>query len=39
MTTCLSIADGWREEESRLNIDENRSKADFAVIGTKPART
>ena len=39
MSTCLSIAEGWRQEVARLNMDENRSKADFAVVGATQTRT
>ncbi|CAL1147571.1 unnamed protein product [Cladocopium goreaui] len=33
MKTCLSIGKGWIEEMKLLHMDENASKADYAVVG------
>ena len=38
LDTCLSIGQRWALEVRNMGMDENRSKSDYCVIGTKKAR-
>ena len=38
LSTCLSVGQRWAQEVSNMGMDENKSKADYCVVGTKLGR-